>query len=66
MYGMKSYLLPGIGQRFVKSSSVVMVRPAQNKSISSVESDYEILLCRRHDKTAFGGFYAFPGGRIDK
>jgi 8-oxo-dGTP pyrophosphatase MutT (NUDIX family) len=42
-----------------------MVRPAQNKPISEVVSDYEVLFCKRHDKTAFGGFYAFPGGRID-
>jgi 8-oxo-dGTP pyrophosphatase MutT (NUDIX family) len=45
------------------SSAVIFVKP---KESPDENSDYEILLLKRNEKlTAFGGFYAFPGGVVD-
>jgi 8-oxo-dGTP pyrophosphatase MutT (NUDIX family) len=43
------------------SSCVVMVREARTTA-----NNYEILLLKRTQNLAFGGYYAFPGGKLDK
>jgi 8-oxo-dGTP pyrophosphatase MutT (NUDIX family) len=56
------YNIPGRTQQFLSSSTIVFVRPApENK-----ESDYEILFLERNEKLLFGGWYAFPGGNLEK
>jgi ADP-ribose pyrophosphatase YjhB (NUDIX family) len=51
------------------SSSVLVIRRAalesyKNQSLN--KCDYEILMLKRNPKTSFGGFYAFPGGVVEK
>lgn len=45
------------------SSCVIMVRPSLQRK--NQKNDYEVLLLKRNQKLQFGGFYAFPGGKVD-
>ena len=51
------YNIPGRSQQFLRSSTVVFVREA--------EQDYEILFLERNENLLFGGWYAFPGGNLE-
>ena len=55
------YNIPGRSQSFHYSSSIIYVREA-----SHPESDYEVLLLKRSENIFLGGWYAFPGGNLDK
>ena len=56
-----AYNIPGRSQQFRFSSSIVFVREA-----SHVESDYEVLLLKRSENIFLGGWYAYPGGNLEK
>ena len=58
------YNIPGKSQAFVKSSSVIFIRPKKNPKMG--EADFEILFLKRaFSLTEFGGFFMFPGGLTD-
>jgi len=46
------------------SASVILVRPFDNPKSSFL--DYQILMLKRNPNLSFGGYFAFPGGMIEK
>ena len=42
-----------------------MVRPAASRPSLTMPNNYEVLLLKRQKDLAFGGYYAFPGGKVE-
>ena len=57
-------------KRKIKAGSIIFIRPLseleKTKCSSDNDFDYKVLLLKRNPRIVFGGFYAFPGGKVEE